>query len=129
MTNFKCPSAPCAYAFKEKLKATWPLTSRRYPIICRSLSIDSGRRALYGCCSSGRSHDRNVTSLFTKSRGWQRAYRSTIVAWIFARALLYRAYACFSLVEGVAYHEQVAFLLESLGGKARIGPGEPIAAA
>jgi hypothetical protein len=55
-------------------------------------------------CSSGRSHDRNVTSLFTKSRGSQWSYRSTIVAWIFARALLYWAHACLSLVEGVAYH-------------------------
>jgi len=44
--------------------------------------------------------------------------------------LAYRMYcACLSLFEGLAHHEQVAILLESLGRKVRIDPGKPIAAA
>jgi hypothetical protein len=92
-----------------------------YPTICRPLSIDGRRRALCGRRSSGRSHDRNVThsvdicmcdeSVYKIAR-MTPALQEYPVAWIFARALLYRVVLRLpKLIRGVAYHEQVAFLL------------------
>jgi transcriptional antiterminator RfaH len=140
---------------QEKRKAAWPLTHQWYSIHlplylnrwrqARRVGIAGlpfppiGRmtRRCHSIQSIVRSGDESVYILERMGSVLQEGDRRFGLldlrprfAWGGKMRLVYRVFsACLSLFEGLADREQVAILLESLGRKARIGRGEPIAPA